>query len=162
MKALIISEEQNVCDSLNTALQNAGYDTIVYKWLLKALDNIEEIRPDCIVVSSSEYPRHWKTLVQFVKSGIGGDDVQIYLYEPKPMSEEDEEKAKILGITDYFTSLDAQVLQGIFGSKPEETIVQEEVIPTVQNVTVVPETTTKESENAVINTGHYMFTHPVT
>lgn len=162
MKALIISEEQNVCDSLNTALQNAGYDTIVYKWLLKALDNIEEIRPDCIVVSSSEYPRHWKTLVQFVKSGIGGDDVQIYLYEPKPMSEEDEEKAKILGITDYFTSLDAQVLQGIFGSKPEETIVQEEVIPTVQNVTVVPKETAEETENAVINTGHYMFTHPVT
>ena len=167
MKALIISEEQKVCDSLNTALQKAGYDTIVYKWLLKALDNIEEIRPDCIVVSSSEYPRHWKTLVQFVKSGIGGEDVQIYLYEPKPMSAEDEEKAKILGINDYFTSLDADVLEGIFGSKSEETVVQEEavqeeVIPTVQNVTVVPETTTKESENAVINTGHFMFTNPLT
>ena len=87
MKALIISEEEKVYSTLNDILIKADYDTIIYKWLLKALDNIEEIRPDLIVVSSSEYPRHWKTLVQFVKSGIGGDDIDIYLYEPNPISQ---------------------------------------------------------------------------
>ena len=107
MQALIISEDEKVYSSLNESLRKAGYDTIIYKWLLKALDNIEEIQPDCIVVSSSEYPRHWKTLVQFVKSGIGGDNVDIYLYEPNPISQEDQEKAKILGITGYFESLES-------------------------------------------------------
>ena len=107
MKALIISEDENVYTSLNQTLVAAGYDTIIYKWLLKALDNIEELRPDCIVVSSSEYPRHWKTLVQFVKSGIGGEDVKIYLYEPNPISDEDREKAQILGITGYFETLES-------------------------------------------------------
>ncbi len=149
MKALIISEDENVYSVLNSVLQKAGYDTIIYKWLLKALDNIEEIRPDCIVVSSSEYPRHWKTLVQFVKSGIGGDEVQVYLYEPNPMSSEDEEKARVLGITDYFTSLESGVLEGIFGKT-------EEPLPTVENI--VQSEPEKEEEK---NEGHYMFTHPV-
>ena len=169
MKALIISEDENVYSVLNSVLQKAGYDTIIYKWLLKALDNIEEIRPDCIVVSSSEYPRHWKTLVQFVKSGIGGDEVEVYLYEPNPMSSEDEEKARILGITDYFTSLEPSVLEGIFASvKTEAPIVEavseavaeqpveeKEEIPTVENI--IADEPEKEEEK---NEGHYMFTHP--
>jgi len=106
MKALIISEDEKVYTTLDEILKNANYDTIIYKWLLKALDNIEEIRPDLIVVSSSEYPRHWKTLVQFVKSGIGGDDVEIYLYEPTPVSDEDQEKARVLGVTGCFSEFD--------------------------------------------------------
>ena len=169
MKALIISEDENVYSVLNSVLQKAGYDTIIYKWLLKALDNIEEIRPDCIVVSSSEYPRHWKTLVQFVKSGIGGDEVEVYLYEPNPMSSEDEEKARILGITDYFTSLEPSVLEGIFASVKteapvveavseavaEQPVEEKEEIPTVENI-IADEPEKEEEKNA----GHYMFTHP--
>ena len=169
MKALIISEDENVYSVLNSVLQKAGYDTIIYKWLLKALDNIEEIRPDCIVVSSSEYPRHWKTLVQFVKSGIGGDEVEVYLYEPNPMSSEDEEKAHILGITDYFTSLEPSVLEGIFASVKteapvveavseavaEQPVEEKEEIPTVENI--IADEPEKEEEK---NEGHYMFTHP--
>ena len=54
MKALIISEDESVYSTLDNILKKASYDTIIYKWLLKALDNIEEIRPDLIVVSSSE------------------------------------------------------------------------------------------------------------
>ena len=143
MKALIISEDEKVFTSLNETLTKAGYDTIIYKWLLKALDNIEEIRPDCIVVSSSEYPRHWKTLVQFVKSGIGGEDVKIYLYEPNPISQEDQEKAKILGITGYFDKLEEFA--------PDE----------IHEKPVIVEDKAPESD-AIINTGHFMFTHPVT
>ena len=157
MKALIISEEQKVCDSLNTALQKAGYDTIVYKWLLKALDNIEEIRPDCIVVSSSEYPRHWKTLVQFVKSGIGGDDVEIYLYEPTPVSAEDEEKARILGVTGCFSDFE-DFKKLLTPAVPEPTPVVPEPVegpePIVVNEPV-------EEQPSIPNSGHFMFTHPL-
>ncbi len=158
MKALIISEDENVYSALNTALINAGYDTIIYKWLLKALDNIEEIQPDCIVVSSSEYPRHWKTLVQFVKSGIGGDSVEVYLYEPKPMSSDDEEKARILGITDYFTSLDGAVLEKIFGKDEfSENLLADEAVPTVENIITEEPVSEKPARG-----GHFMFTHPLT
>ena len=151
MKALIISEDENVYTTLDEILKKASYDTIIYKWLLKALDNIEEIQPDLIVVSSSEYPRHWKTLVQFVKSGIGGDDVQIYLYEPTPVSAEDEEKAKILGVTGCFSEFDE------FGKM----VLRQAQEPQVEiEEPVVEEAPSQSEEPAVTNTGHFMFTHP--
>jgi len=99
MKALIISNDEYVVSQASEALKELGLDLIVYKWLLKALDNIEEIHPDLVLVSASEYPRHWKTLVQFIKSGIGGEHVAVYLYEGNPLSEDDADKAKALGIT---------------------------------------------------------------
>lgn len=146
MKALIISDDENLVKSTSSFLESKNYDIIVYKWLLKALDNIEEIRPDLIVVSSSEYPRHWKTLVQFVKSGIGGEDVHIYLYEPTPLSKEDEDKAKILGIDGYFTNTDE--LENMFNPAEEE-------VPSVENI--VSEVQPEESPEF----GHIMITHPV-
>lgn len=146
MKALIISDDENLVKSTSSFLESKNYDIIVYKWLLKALDNIEEIRPDLIVVSSSEYPRHWKTLVQFVKSGIGGEDVHIYLYEPTPLSKEDEDKAKILGIDGYFTNTDE--LENMFNPTEEE-------VPSVENI--VSEVQSEESPEF----GHIMITHPV-
>ena len=158
MKALIISEDENVYTTLNDKLSKAGYDTIIYKWLLKALDNIEEIRPDLIVVSSSEYPRHWKTLVQFVKSGIGGDDVQIYLYEPNPISDEDQEKAKILGITGYFDKLEDFPIKAV-ESKPKVVTEQKTAEPEpAEGPQIVEEAA--PATDAIINTGHFMFTHP--
>ena len=181
MKALIISEDEKVYTTLDEILKNANYDTIIYKWLLKALDNIEEIRPDLIVVSSSEYPRHWKTLVQFVKSGIGGDDVEIYLYEPTPVSDEDQEKARVLGVTGCFSEFDefgmmvlpqAQESQEIIVDEPsaapkptavpEQTVVPELVEGQEQEVPLVENTQTSSQETAVTNTGHFMFTHPST
>lgn len=140
MKALIISEDENVYSTLDEILKNASYDTIIYKWLLKALDNIEEIRPNLIVVSSSEYPRHWKTLVQFVKSGIGGDDVEIYLYEPTPVSDEDQEKARVLGVTGCFSEFDEfskMVLRQ--AQEAQEIIVDEPSAAPGSEQTVVPE-----------------------
>ncbi len=98
MKALIISDDDFIISQSSKFLHNNNFDIIIYKWLLKALDNIEEIQPDLIFINASEYPRHWKTLVQFVKSGIGGERVCIILYESKALSEEDNEKAKALGI----------------------------------------------------------------
>ncbi len=170
MKALIISEDEKVYTTLDDILKNADYDTIIYKWLLKALDNIEEIRPDLIVVSSSEYPRHWKTLVQFVKSGIGGDDVEIYLYEPTPVSDEDEEKARVLGVTGCFSEFDefckmilpqTQEAQEILVAEP--TAVPEPVEgPKEEEVPFVENTQTSSQETAVTNTGHFIFTHPST
>ena len=76
MKAIIISDDSKTIEVLDKVLVEHNFDTIIYRWLLKALDNIEEIRPDLVIVSVSEYPRHWKTLTQFVASGIGGERTQ--------------------------------------------------------------------------------------
>ena len=64
MKALLVADDEKAINNISEVLKAAGYDTIVYTWLLKALDNIEEIAPHLIIVSTGDYPRHWKTLAQ--------------------------------------------------------------------------------------------------
>lgn len=105
MKALVISDNQEIVDSLQSYLKENNFDIIIYRWLLKALDNIEEIHPDIIFVSACEYPRHWKTLASFVKSGIGGNNIKLFLYNPVPLSEEEVKKAHELGVQALINNL---------------------------------------------------------
>ena len=101
MKALIISDRQEIIESVTPLLKQNGFDIIHYRWIIKALDNIEEIQPDVIVLSAGEYPRHWKTLSGFVKSGIGGNSVKLYLTDLKELDAEDSKKAADLGVEDF-------------------------------------------------------------
>ena len=101
MKALVISDRSEIIDYVTPLLKDKGFDLIHYKWIIKALDNIEEIQPDVVVLSAGEYPRHWKTLTSFVQSGIGGNNVKIFLYETAPLGSEDAEKAKQLGVKSF-------------------------------------------------------------
>ena len=98
MKALIISGSSEIYDYVSPLLKEKGFDLIHYRWIVKALDNIEEIQPDIIVLSVVEYPRHWKTLAGFVQSGIGGNTVKVYLTETANLSVEDAAKADELGV----------------------------------------------------------------
>ena len=106
MKAIIICDDEELIGKVDSALASLSYDTIIYRWLLKALDNIEEIRPDIVIVSASDYPRHWKTLTQFIKSGIAGKIPDVILYVPKSFSETENMKAQKLGIKGIFDSCD--------------------------------------------------------
>ena len=106
MKAIIICDDEELIGKVDAALASLSYDTIIYRWLLKALDNIEEIRPDIVVVNASDYPRHWKTLTQFIKSGIAGKIPDVILYVPKSFSETEKMKAQKLGIKGIFDSCD--------------------------------------------------------
>lgn len=110
MKALVVADNDTAIENISTVLKAAGYDTIVYRWLLKALDNIEEIAPHLIIISTKDYPRHWKTMTQFVQSGIGGHVPQVILYVPEDFSEEEEEKADALGVRGLFDSVSVEGL----------------------------------------------------
>lgn len=178
MKALIISEDKEFIDKFDDFFSQKGFDTIIYKWLLKAIDNIEEIRPNCVILNSSEYPRHWKTLVQFVKSGIGGDEIAIFLYEPNPLSTKDENKATALGITGFITSFDKNELSKLNDSidsffdlknhpieklnKKSEITEQEDhnnYESEIEETITVSNIVSDSSEN-VSGTGDFIFTHP--
>ena len=144
MKALIISDDDFIISQSSKFLHDNNFDIIIYKWLLKALDNIEEIHPDLIFISASEYPRHWKTLVQFVKSGIGGEKVCIILYESKALSEEDNEKAKALGINATLKNFSeneiektSEIISAFFGI--ENKTDSKKTIPTEENSNQIDE-----------------------
>jgi hypothetical protein len=111
MKAIIISDDNEVIRKINNTLISHSFDTIIYRWLLKALDNIEEIRPDVVIISTCDYPRHWKTFTQFAKSGISGTEPQIILYTPTFFPHAETEKAIMLGIKGTFSSVNEAGLE---------------------------------------------------
>lgn len=170
MKTLIISEDSTFINKFDEFFSQKGFDTIIYKWLLKALDNIEEIRPNCVILSSSEYPRHWKTLVQFIKSGIGGDEIAVYLYEPNPLSEKDQMKAKTLGINGFVSSFEDDELNKLDDNLNEffdlKSIPLDKLEAPSQETfsvdSIMANNNVTESETKVSGTGSFIFTHPVT
>ncbi|WP_294429794.1 hypothetical protein [uncultured Treponema sp.] len=105
MKALLVADNEKAINNISQVLKTAGYDIIVYRWLLKALDNIEEIAPHLIVISTGDYPRHWKTLAQYATSGFGDYTPQVILYTDENFNEEEQKKAEILKVRGFFDSI---------------------------------------------------------
>ena len=144
MKALLISDNENITSPLDSYLKQNGYDTIIYTWLLKALDNVEEIKPDLIILCAEEYPRHWKTLVQYSKSSIGSQNVKIILIISDKFNKDDEEKAVLLGVSGFLKSVEQNELQN--------------VIPKIQNKEISPSSTPSSIEDSE----EILFNHPST
>ena len=142
MKAIIISDDSNIINALDYTLSSSGFDTIIYRWLLKALDNIEEIRPDLVIVSANEYPRHWKTLTQFIASGIGGDKTKVFLLTLNELDKDEIKKAEALGIRGFISGTNTEdmtrltnLLSDIFNLNSKEIDCEEDdEIPTVSSL----------------------------
>ncbi len=156
MKALLVADSTLAIDNISQVLETAGYDVIIYKWLLKALDNIEEIAPHLIVVSTKDYPRHWKTLAQFASTTFSSYRPEIVLYAEGGLTEDELNKAKALNIRGIFESVDVNgldVLRKILAKEPDiysGTLLEEEFreneIPTVDNLLADKEGETENSE----------------
>src|SRR5574344_661683 len=102
MKALLIADDDKVISRTSSILSSCGYDCIIYRWLLKALDNVEEIAPQLVVVSTRDYPRHWKTLVQYISGLTDTTAPKVILYIDKDFSQDEKKKAQALGIKGIF------------------------------------------------------------
>ena len=114
MKVLLISENQEKSSLLISALKESGMDYIHYRWFLKALDNIEEIQPDMVVINCDDYPRHWKILSQFVKCPIFSEPAGIILYSASGFTEDDMEKARVLKVLDTVCAEDINKIKESF------------------------------------------------
>ncbi len=95
MKALLISESDEILNSYAAFFKEAGYDTVCYRWLLKAMDNLEEIEPQLVFIDGFGYPRHWKTLAQYIKTSFKNAPLVLLAAD---LSEEEAKKADCLDV----------------------------------------------------------------
>ena len=95
MKALLISESDEILNSYAAFFKEAGYDTLCYRWLLKAMDNLEEIEPQLVFIDGFGYPRHWKTLAQYIKTSFKNAPLMLLAAD---LSEEEAKKADCLDV----------------------------------------------------------------
>ncbi len=107
MKILVISESDVTLKSYSDFFSSNGFETICYSWLLKALDNITEIKPDIVLINSIDYPRHWKTLVQYIRS-MHEYVSKIILVVPREVETEEQKKIDALNVfcveEDFYSS----------------------------------------------------------
>jgi hypothetical protein len=63
------------------------------------MDNIDEIDPHAIMISTVDYPRHWKTMVQFFRVERPKEACPIILLCGENFSQDDKAKASFIGIS---------------------------------------------------------------
>lgn len=112
MKALLISESCEMLGACSAFFEKNGYDTLCYRWLLKAMDNLEEIAPHVVFINGCDYPRHWKILVEHIRSGIYPSLPTVFL-AAEHLSEDEVKKAEHLGVHIIGSVQDEQVCERI-------------------------------------------------
>ena len=134
MKVLIVSETLDLLDKYNSFFSDNGFSTICYSWLIKAMDNIEEINPEIIFVNAIDYPRHWKVLIQNAKQ-VSKNLKHCIVRIPDELDDDEQKKLEILKVicvkTDFTQTQEAnQILKILLEKQPtsRENITSDKVL----------------------------------
>ncbi|MDR2097495.1 MAG: PilZ domain-containing protein [Spirochaetaceae bacterium] len=98
MKLLFVLESRDICKRITDCVKSLGAEIVRYQHIVKAMDNVDEISPDGIVVSAADFPRHWKTLVSFVRSAKTAEQCVIAVLYGAFFTGEEREKARFLNV----------------------------------------------------------------
>lgn len=118
MIALLVAASDHIEDVVRVHLEPLGFDYVRYRQVLKAMDNIDEVNPDALIISAEDFPRHWKTLVQYVRNERPRDKTSIILLKGEHFSFEEAAKAAHIGVNgivedDLSTEDERERLKGI-------------------------------------------------
>ena len=99
MKLLLVLGADDSYEIISKSIKPLGFELIRYRHVLKAMDNIDEINPDAIVISARDFPRHWKIIVQFVRSERPKETCPIIILKGKSFSDGETSEAFFLGVS---------------------------------------------------------------
>jgi hypothetical protein len=120
MKLLLVLGSDDTYNLISLYVRPLGFEMIRYYNVLKAMDNIDETDPSAIIISARDFPRHWKPMVQFVRSERPKDLCPIILLKGDQFPLEETSKAFYLGVSGIVdeslnNSAEIDRLQGILG-----------------------------------------------
>ena len=93
MKLMMVLGSDKTFDNLSIFVKPLGFELIRYRNVQKAMDNIEEIDPAGIIISAKDFPRHWKTMVSFVRFDRPKTECPIVVLKGPTFPEEEISKA---------------------------------------------------------------------
>ncbi len=67
MKALVVARNDALKNLLAYHLKPLGFEVIYFSDPVKALDELDRLEPEMILVSAVDFPRHWKTLAKVLR-----------------------------------------------------------------------------------------------
>ncbi|MDR3145141.1 MAG: PilZ domain-containing protein [Treponema sp.] len=97
MKLLLILGSDDALNLISRNIKPLGFDLIRYRYVIKAMDNIDEIDPAAIIISAKDFPRHWKILLQYVRAERSKDVCPIIILRGDNFSLDDAAKAFFIG-----------------------------------------------------------------
>ena len=103
MKVLLISDLPRSTDDLESLFSEYEFALIHYRSPLKALDNIEEISPDIVIINARDFPRHWKPITQHIRWNTSKEDILVIILTPPDFPADDADKAMFLGVQGVIT-----------------------------------------------------------
>ena len=99
MKLLLVLSSDETLEIITRYTKPLGFEIIRYTNVLKAMDNIDEADPSGIIISARDYPRHWKALVQFIRTERPKNVCPIVILKGKNFDEDQMSKADYLGVS---------------------------------------------------------------
>lgn len=97
MKLVLISTQKNFKEDLQKNFSRRGYSLIHYTNPMKAMDNYNEIDPDIILFSVSDFPRHWKIALKMIRETKNKEEAPFILLTSKDFDHEEAAKGLFLG-----------------------------------------------------------------
>ena len=98
MIMMLVSETQDKSRDVINLLKEESINMVHYNSPMKALDNLQEIRPDALIIDAVDFPRHWKVLTQYLRYDTSKNDVVIILIVNSHFSHLDVDKALKAGV----------------------------------------------------------------
>ncbi len=98
MKALLVIDSDAAFQQVTRYLKPLGFEFVRYRTPLKAMDTMDEVDPEAVIISAEDFPRHWKTIVQFVRSERDRERTTIVLLKGPTFSYEEAAKAAQIGV----------------------------------------------------------------
>ncbi len=103
MKALLVVGSDKAFQLVSFYVRPLGFEIIRYRQPIKAMDNLDEVDPDAVIVSAEDFPRHWKTIVQFVRSERSKDRTVVILVKGPNFPYDEAAKAAHIGVNGIVT-----------------------------------------------------------
>jgi len=98
MKCILLIEGEEQAQGIANHLNSLGFESVRYRNPLKALDNIDEIDPNAVIVCASDYPRHWKVIVDVLRVDRSKEECVVVLLGGPHFDYEEAAKAAHLGV----------------------------------------------------------------
>jgi hypothetical protein len=98
MKAMLVMASDKIADLSSYYLRPLGFDIIRYRNPVKAMDNVDEIEPDAIIISAEDFPRHWKPFIQMIRTSHPKEKCIFLLLKGNRFPFDEAAKAVFLGV----------------------------------------------------------------
>jgi hypothetical protein len=99
MKLLLAVGSDDTYDLISLYIRPLGFELIRYRHIIKAMDNVDEVDPAGVIISANDFPRHWKAMVQFIRSERSKEICPVILLTGKKFPLEATTQAFYIGVS---------------------------------------------------------------